>query len=376
MKSINIVFQYIDPTKGGIENTAYYLYKELEKTYEVKGCSMDVDDNYKLKGVKYYSTKNAGLKFFLLRNIWQYINSKNSDETVNLCMTWYNAIGAFFAKKKYGTPYYCLVHGDDVYFDCDTNNIVLKIKKIIGHMVLKNADCLCINSKNTRNILHKTVVNDNEVIIHPGIHFVEYDCTWKKKHDFIMISVGRHVERKGVRNVIKALPRLRRLIPNIKYVLVGEGPLTEEYKKLCEELKVADIVDFKGRVNEEEKYDLIKNSDLLIMPSFEIASEKTVEGFGIVFIEANMLGRYVVGTNCGGIPDAIKEGMTGHLLADSRPETITKDVWEIYNNIEAIYDTEMVKERIRWASSHSFNNIVKQYETVMNDNINNTIFWD
>ena len=53
MKSINIVFQYIDPTKGGIENTAYYLYKELEKTYEVKGCSMDVDDNYKLKDFNY-----------------------------------------------------------------------------------------------------------------------------------------------------------------------------------------------------------------------------------------------------------------------------------------------------------------------------------
>lgn len=377
-KNINIMFQYLDPTKGGIENTAYYLFVELKKKYNVCGASMTVDPDLRLKNVEYFSSKYKGWRYFLMRNFWQYKKSKKGDTTVNLCMTWFNAIGAYFAKKRYGTPYICLVHGDDIIFNCTNEHFLKKVgkkvKRLMAPRVLQLADALCINSRNTSKLLHVIASNKNEIIIHPGIHFEDLHTSWKEKEEFIILSLGRHVERKGFQFVIKALPELVKRIPNLKYILAGEGPLTREYMRLAEQLGVSKYIEFVGKVGEAEKYNLYQTCDVFIMPSINVG--QSVEGFGMVFVEANMAGRYAVGTLSGGIPDAIIEGVTGHLLKDVTEETICEDLYHIYLNLNSLYTEELIKLRVDWAKKHSYCNIAKQYEKVMFEYNETLSFWE
>ena len=377
--NINIVFQYFDPTKGGIENTAYYLYEELSKTYSMRGVSMEVDVDLKIKGVTYFPKSHAGLKYFIERNKWQFRNSLDADNTYNIGMTWFNAVGAYRAKKKYGTPYLCLVHGDDVYFNSKDGSVkdklIRKVKKVLAKRVLENADVLCINSKNTQEILHKTITNTREIIIHPGINFVELNTAWHRKNQFVIFSIGRHVERKGFRNVLLAMPELRKIIPNVKYYLAGDGPLRREFETIVKERHLEGCVEFLGRIDEAEKYKRFQESDILLMPSFEVPAKMSIEGFGIVYLEANMAGRYAVGTNSGGIPDAIVEGITGHLMKDAEPETIVKDIYEIYCKLDDLYTQQLIDKRVEWARKHSFKNIAAQYEEVMFSKNSHSTFW-
>lgn len=378
--NLNIIFRYLDPTKGGIESIAFYLYKEFSKKYVMHGVSMEVDEDIKLKGVTYFPESHAGVKFFFERSKWQYDNSMNPENTFNVCMTWPNAIGAYRAKKKYGTPYICLVHGDDVYLQGEEKTlkerIVQAAKRACAKRVLEYADALCINSKNTQKILHKTIKNEREIIIHPGVNFVELNTTWKKKDEFVIFSIGRYVERKGFRNVLLAMPQMKKNIPNIKYIMAGDGPLRDEFGQMVDELELQDCVMFAGRVSENEKYHLYQQCDVLLMPSIEMPEKASIEGFGMVYVEANMAGRYAVGANSGGIPDAIQEGVTGHLLANANPETIAHDICEIYTKVDKLYTDELIKARVEWARKHSFENIAKQYEKVMFDEGKSPVFWE
>lgn len=366
---INIMFQYIDPTRGGIENTSYYLYKAFSEKYDMAGVSRDVEEKYKLSGVRYYPRKIKGLRYLFARNNWQYKNSKDKDNTYNLGLTWFNVLGAYRAKKKYGTPYLCLIHGDDIYFDRAnvglSKKFMMYIKRCLARRIIGNANAVCINSKNTQKLLHKTLTHQREIIIHPGINYVDLKCEWKRKEEFVIFSLGRIVERKGIINVIKSIPELLKVIPKLKYYIAGDGPLKSLYEKYVNENGLENNVFFLGRITEEEKIKYMNLCDVFIMPSIEIEDKGTIEGFGIVYIEANMAGRYVVGSNTGGIPDAIIEGVTGHLLEDSKTSTISRDLIEIFNNLEKIYTEDLILERKMWAQKHSFENISKQYEKVM-----------
>ena len=81
-----------------------------------------------------------------------------------------------------------------------------------------------------------------------------------------------------------ALRNLKQVYPDIVYICIGYGEEEEKLKKLCRELIIDDQVLFLKGISEELKNALISKSDIFVMPS--IIHEKSVEGFGISFIEA------------------------------------------------------------------------------------------
>lgn len=136
----------------------------------------------------------------------------------------------------------------------------------------------------------------------------------------VLLTVGRLVQRKGLDTTIRALPHLVDRHPDLLYLIAGSGPDRERLEALVRERHLQEHVRFLGRVPYEELPLYYNACDLFVMPSR--LTPPDVEGFGIVFLEANACGRPVIGARTGGIPDAVREGETGLLVPPDTPQAL------------------------------------------------------
>lgn len=223
-------------------------------------------------------------------------------------------------------PYIVYTHGMDV-----TQPQKYFFKKIWLRVVLKNAFKVVTISQFTRAELLKLGVKPEKIVlIPPGVKvFDVYEDTkalaaqTSQRHDLVgkrvILTVGRLVERKGQDTVIKALPEILIKFPNLIYVIVGPGPFEPNLKELVAKLKLNDHVIFTGEVTDKQKivwYDL---GEIFVMTPRQLANSD-VEGFGIVYLEANGLGKPVVASKSGGVADAVSDGINGLLVAPDSPE--------------------------------------------------------
>ena len=147
--------------------------------------------------------------------------------------------------------------------------------------------------------------------------------------DKVILTVGNLVARKGHDMVIRALPSLRKRVPDVSYLSVGEGPYRSQLETLAVGLGVQDRVIFAGRASADDLPHLYALCDVFVMPSREQQTAKDVEGFGIVFIEASACAKPVIGGRSGGISGAIVDRETG-LLADPHDP---KDISNVLSQI-------------------------------------------
>jgi phosphatidyl-myo-inositol dimannoside synthase len=133
----------------------------------------------------------------------------------------------------------------------------------------------------------------------------------------VLLTLSRLVPRKGVDTVLQALPAIARVVPGVRYVVAGEGKDRPRLERMAEELGVTPLVRFLGLVREEEVASLLHMADVFVMPARE--ERPDVEGFGLVFLEANACGTPVIGSTSGGISDAVVDGETGLLVPPAAP---------------------------------------------------------
>lgn len=120
----------------------------------------------------------------------------------------------------------------------------------------------------------------------------------------IIATVGSLHPRKGHAQLVRAFAELTKREP-ARLIIVGEGPLAGELAQLAEDLGVADRVWFTGYL--ADPYGLLREVDIYVQPSIE-------EGFGIAVLEAMALGRPVIASKAGGLPELIEDGQTGLLV--------------------------------------------------------------
>jgi len=131
------------------------------------------------------------------------------------------------------------------------------------------------------------------------------------------MTVGRLIPRKGQDVVIAALALLAVRRPELRYLVVGEGPDRSRLKKLICTHGVEDRVELCGWLPSAELEQAWDRADLFVMPAREEAEGDT-EGYGLVFLEAGARGLAVVGGRSGGVPSAVRPGENGELLDDPR----------------------------------------------------------
>ncbi len=197
---------------------------------------------------------------------------------------------------------------------------------------IANAKQIVACSRGTAALVHARFGQDIPVTaVKPGIH-LRCDRENSKARaeqlrselglsgDSILLTLGRLVPRKGVEVVLRCLPELIVRFPGLHYVVAGDGPYKKELQKLAADLGLMGRVRFTGQADELTKWGLYELCDIFVMPN-RLMGGAEWEGFGIVFLEAALLGKPAIGGNNGGVPDAIVDGVTG-LLVDPEDERV------------------------------------------------------
>lgn len=147
----------------------------------------------------------------------------------------------------------------------------------------------------------------------------------------VLLSVGRLVERKGFDLVLHSVADLRYERPNLKYIIAGDGPERERLESLVRDLGLGAHVRFLGAIDEATKWAAYGLCDVFVMPN-RLLGGLEFEGFGIVFLEAALAGRPVIGGRNGGAADAIADEVTGLLVDPERQGALTEAIRRLLND--------------------------------------------
>jgi phosphatidylinositol alpha-1,6-mannosyltransferase len=180
----------------------------------------------------------------------------------------------------------------------------------------------------------------------------------------MILTVGNLVERKGHDMVISALPEVQKVIPDVTYLVVGDGRYRSNLEQLAVTRGVRDRVVFAGQVPEKELPEIYSLCDVFVMPARERLDECDVEGFGLVYLEANACGKPVIGGRSGGIPDAIVDGVTGLLVDPHDPIEIANALIQLLRDREL--STKMGHEgRKRVVRDFTWERIARQVQGIL-----------
>lgn len=243
---------------------------------------------------------------------------------------------ALILYKFFGIPYTVMTHGMDVTIPFGASGSVRKQNLV--HKILHNADSVTTVSQYTKTQLLNLGVDEDKIhIVYPCPHMTDasaadnqldkdiVDTVFHTKKRHIVLSVGRLVERKGHDMVIRAIAKLKDQFPQILYAIIGDGNYREELEFLVQGLEVENNVLFLGKLNDTQVKEWYTRCDMFAMPSRQLENGD-VEGFGIVFLEANSFGKPVIAGNSGGIPDAVVDGETGFLVDPLDAEMIADSI--------------------------------------------------
>ena len=256
-------------------------------------------------------------------------------------------------------PTFCLVHSKEI----NHSNGSMLNKRVLNS--IKKVRYVIANSNFTKNLAVNIGVPENKIhIIHPGCDKpIKIDNDFQLQAENIykdsfpkILTVARLDKRKNHQNILMCIRNLKEKFPKIKYVSVGEGEEKKRLLGLVKELKIENEVVILDNIDQKLKVALIKNSNLFLMPS--IIVKKSVEGFGISFVEAASYGVGSIGGKDGGASDAIDNGKTG-LICDG--ENINSN----YESILKFFENENYKtygiNSLNFSKNFNWSIIIKKY---------------
>ena len=136
-----------------------------------------------------------------------------------------------------------------------------------------------------------------------------------------LLTVARLVEKKGIDVALRALGGMRDELTDIRYDVIGDGPLREELAALAASLGIADRVRFAGAASNDVVQQAMRDADLFVLPSVT-APNGDEEGTPTVLLEASSARLPVLATRHAGIPEIVADGETGILVAEGDPAAL------------------------------------------------------
>jgi phosphatidylinositol alpha-1,6-mannosyltransferase len=140
-------------------------------------------------------------------------------------------------------------------------------------------------------------------------------------------------EYKGHDVILRALPLIRRQVPDIRWVVLGDGSLRPELRRQAAEAGLEGHACFLGGVSDAERDHWYRTAHVFVMPS-RLPAQGGGEGFGIVYLEAGAGGLPVVAGNVGGALDAVVDGETGLLVDPTDPSAVAAAAVELLRSPE------------------------------------------
>lgn len=251
-------------------------------------------------------------------------------------------------------PYIVSTHGMDVLLPLRSYR-----KRGLCRWILSGAQTVITISEYTADLLLRHGVDRRRIqFVRPCPEITPefYRDTDENLHmraaQVILLTVGRLVRRKGVEDVIRALPDLLKEFPDLMYGVIGEGEERDAIQAVIDELSLNHRVYLLGGLDDEKTAWWYRHSSLFVMTPKEIDGD--VEGFGIVYLEAGSFGKAVIGTRSGGVPDAVLDGVTGLLVPPGSSHAIAGAIRALlYNDARrtemGARGRERVEKEFQWS---------------------------
>ena len=348
MRSLLITLEY-PPMIGGVSN--YYQ--------NIHGHWPDNDGLNVLDNSKKQLVNNGLILFKWLPSVYNLYFSIKKYKLQHIFVGQILPLGysAYLMKKILNTDYSVFIHGMDYAFAQRTGRKKRTARKILfmsKNIICSNHYVADLIAKDHPNLLAKIIVAN------PGVaapnefqRFELSDFDQRLKNKKIILTIARLVKRKGMDNVIKAMSAVSKRFSDAVYVIAGEGTDRSYLEELSLELK--DKVIFLGKISDYQKWFLLQQCDFFIMTSRNIQGD--FEGFGIVYLEANLCRKPVIAGNEGGESDAVANGHSGILVDPRNTEEIAEAMVKLLSD-DDLRSELGEKSRKRAIEKFNWDNIV------------------
>ncbi|WP_333786978.1 glycosyltransferase family 4 protein [Methanomethylovorans sp.] len=198
----------------------------------------------------------------------------------------------------------------------------------------------------------------SKIVYAPG-EYVQLDKFMLKKafdhRDNMVGYVGRLSEEKGILNFIESIPIILGKRSDLKFLIIGDGPLKESINIFLREHNLQAQVDILGWIPHDKLPFYLNQLKILVLPSY-------TEGLPNIVLESMACGTPVLATPVGSIPDLIENDRTGFILKDNSPYSIADKIIESLNNDHlAAISGEAINHVVK---EYSFESVVQKYSQI------------
>lgn len=193
-----------------------------------------------------------------------------------------------------------------------------RVRAKLCSIAVKAADATIAVSEYTRQMCLDAGADPGRVeVIHPGIDLPPAPSFERDPRPTLLTVATLLFRYKGHDVMVRALPLIRAQVPDVRWVVVGDGPFRPALENAVRAYGVEDAVELRGRVSDAERDQWLERASVFCMPSRIPAAGLGGEGFGIVYMEAAAHGLPTLGGDVAGARDAVLDGETGLLVDPS-----------------------------------------------------------
>ncbi|MEI7451846.1 MAG: glycosyltransferase family 4 protein [Candidatus Falkowbacteria bacterium] len=345
MKTLLFTLEY-EPFKGGVAN----YYKNLVINWPEPDNISVLYKNYLGRRLKH---------LFYLRDLYrEYRRSKFDYILVGQLMPLGSVVYLF--AKIFKVKYAVFIHGMEI-----SPYLAGGKKAALVQKILRQADKIITPNNFTAELIKKVLINNLEkiVVVSPGISGrpevnkarvaqlkEQYGVDGKK----VVLSLGRLVKRKGFDTVLESLETMTLAeLEKVMYVVAGAGPDSYYMQSLFLKYpRLKEHVLFLSEISDDDKWSWLDLCDIFVMPARNIAGD--FEGFGIVYLEANLSHKAVIAGRAGGVPDAVVDGLNGILVDPENREELKVKILELLSDVKLRHELaergyERVIKDFKWS---------------------------
>jgi glycosyltransferase involved in cell wall biosynthesis len=376
MKILQIV-PYFPPYNGGQERYILNLSKYLVK----KGHDVDIItsnypkcENYeKIDGINI--TRHKCLARPLRNPIVPgfFKNNKNFKE-YDIIQTHnehsISALAAAYIKRKYNLPLVLTCHGQLKFGNFFSDNFEKLYSRNIGKILFGISDCIVVLSESDKKYVSSFNINFGKIAVIPNAidsnqleHIIidkwdpeAFSLGYDHEQNPKVLFVGPVIRRKGVENLIRAIPKVvnDNKFKNALFIFTGIGDYLEEAKLLAGKLGIQKNTLFTGYIGIEYLAMFYKISDLFVLPSFS-------EGLPTSILEAMFFSLPVIATDIPGVRDHFKD--CALLIPPRDTESISTAISNLLNNSQlskrlSACGNKLIKSKYQWDT------VVDEYEKI------------
>ena len=366
---------FFNPNIGGIEKHTFYLIRGLlRKGHKVTLITSNIDPylNSRIPYIKSDSLSVVPIPILFrpLNNpvqlgIIKQILSVDSDLIHVHDHYYYGSLISSLLKAAVKKPLIVTYHTSKLKFENPIKNFIVKTyDNFVSKYIFRQTDRIIVVVKSLIGDLIKINVPRHKIVYIPNAvdlnEFNNYDEEFyekiKSKDGFLILFVGRLVERKGIHILLKSFQYAlkEKLIPkNSRLFIVGDGILRTALKSLSIKLGIYNNVEFTGVVSREKLNSLYKACDVVVVPS--LSGETT----SLVIQEAIINEKPFIATKIGGILDYEEQGFWGIYVKPGDYSEIAKGLYYIYNSSADLHEKLRYNKK-RYINIYSINKMVNK----------------